>query len=60
MLLPVASPGGAHVFTRRVAVLISRPPDEVFAFVADARTTQKNLDRGFARLKQLLEAEPAA
>jgi carbon monoxide dehydrogenase subunit G len=147
------------VFTRRVAVLISRPPDEVFAFVADARnrprwddgvdseeltspepigvgstvrtrfrsmgrpyeytweivehrppdrvtigstsgpfpttlrydvtgqaegtlvefaitgrptgmlrlmqpmiarTTQKNLDRGFARLKQLLEAEPAA
>ena len=25
-----------------------------------ARTTQKNLDRGFARLKQLLEAGPAA
>jgi carbon monoxide dehydrogenase subunit G len=25
------------VFTRRVAVHISRPPDEVFAFVADAR-----------------------
>jgi Polyketide cyclase / dehydrase and lipid transport len=25
------------VFTRRVSVLISRPPDEVFAFVEDAR-----------------------
>jgi Polyketide cyclase / dehydrase and lipid transport len=25
------------VFTKRVAVEISRPPDEVFAFVADAR-----------------------
>jgi carbon monoxide dehydrogenase subunit G len=28
---------GGIVFTRQVAVLISRPPDEVFAFVADAR-----------------------
>ena len=25
------------MFTRSVAVLVSRPPDEVFAFVADAR-----------------------
>jgi hypothetical protein len=91
------------VFTKRVAVQIARPPDEVFAFVADARNrplwdesvdteeltspepigvgstvrtglssgrptgvlrllqpliarnTQKNLDRGFPRLKQYLE-----
>ena len=25
------------MFTRRVAILVSRPPDEVFAFVEDAR-----------------------
>jgi carbon monoxide dehydrogenase subunit G len=37
MLLPVASARGADVFTKRVAVVISRAPDEVFAFVADAR-----------------------
>jgi hypothetical protein len=98
------------VFTKRVAVEISRPPDEDFAFVADARNrpswdesvdseelispepigayelsaqdggtfvqfavtgrptgmlrllqpliarnTQRNLDRGFPRLKQILE-----
>jgi carbon monoxide dehydrogenase subunit G len=28
---------GWHVFTKRVTVQISRPPGEVFAFVADAR-----------------------
>jgi hypothetical protein len=28
---------GGHVFTRQVAILISRPPDEVFAYVGDAR-----------------------
>jgi hypothetical protein len=69
------------VFVRSVAVVISRPRDEVFAFVADARnrprwddsvaseeltqpliarTTQGNLDRGFARLKTLLEAGAAS
>jgi hypothetical protein len=64
------------VFARSVAVVIARPLDEVFAFVADARnrptgllrvlqpliahTTQRNLDRGFARLKSLLETGRAA
>ena len=57
------------MFVRSVTVDIARPRDEVFAFVADARnrpplrlfqpliarTTQRNLDRGFARLKTLLE-----
>jgi hypothetical protein len=28
---------GGLVFTKRVAVQISCPPDEVFAFIADAR-----------------------
>ena len=57
------------MFTRRVAVQISRPPNEVFGFVAGhptgmlrllqpliAHNTQKNLDRGFPSLKQVLEA----
>jgi uncharacterized protein YndB with AHSA1/START domain len=36
MLNPWPCPGGV-VFTRSVTVQIFRPPDEVFAFVADAR-----------------------
>lgn len=32
-----SAPLGGVVFTKRVEVEVSRPPDEVFAFVADAR-----------------------
>ena len=44
------------MFTRQVAVLISRPPDEVFAFVADARNRpvwDKSVDS-----EELMSPEP--
>ena len=59
------------MLTRRISVLIARPLDEVFAVSGRpngllrllqpliARNTQANLDRGFARLKELLETRPA-
>jgi len=104
MLAASSRRGELPVFTRKVEVLISRSPEEVFAFIEDARnrprwddsvdsevahqlagreggtslefsltgrptgllrllqpmiarTTQKNLDCGFGRLKQVLESE---
>jgi uncharacterized protein YndB with AHSA1/START domain len=44
------------VFTRRVAILVSRPPEEVFAFVEDARYRPQWDDS--VETEELTSAEP--
>jgi carbon monoxide dehydrogenase subunit G len=46
----------AAVFTRSVAVVIARPPDEVFAFVSDARN--RPMGREYEIDWEIAEHEP--
>jgi hypothetical protein len=50
---------GGLVFTRKVAVQISCPPDEVFAFIADARNRPlRSMGRDYVLTWEIVEHDP--